>query len=163
MAITKSDLPINKITANIGAVFSKVMRNSGKFKKTLDSGLAIGDRNDSLIKQIEEKKKSMATIQALIGRKVVDSNNLSSITNLIESLKGLEKGGPMQSGRPYLVGEAGPEVVIPASSGQVISNNNLQSIIYQRDIQQLNRSTTRRKVVVQPIVTTNTVTKIIRK
>lgn len=36
-------------------------------------------------------------------------------------------GGPVEAGRPYLVGENGPEVVVPDQSGRVLSNASLQS------------------------------------
>ena len=34
-------------------------------------------------------------------------------------------GGPVSAGRPYMVGERGPELIIPGSSGHVVSNNKL--------------------------------------
>ena len=33
------------------------------------------------------------------------------------------KGGPVRAGKPYIVGEKGPEVVIPRQSGKVVSND----------------------------------------
>jgi len=41
-------------------------------------------------------------------------------------LKPLAEGGPVQAGQPYLVGEEGPEVIIPHSSGNVLSNDDSQ-------------------------------------
>ena len=52
--------------------------------------------------------------------------------------------------------------MIPSASGQVITNDNLKSIMPDRNIQQLNRNTSKKKMVVQPIITTNRVTRIIR-
>lgn len=37
-------------------------------------------------------------------------------------------GGPVTAGLPYLVGERGPEIVVPGMNGSVISNDNLKSI-----------------------------------
>ena len=37
--------------------------------------------------------------------------------------KGLARGGPMKAGKSYLVGEEGPEVVIPRESAKVLSND----------------------------------------
>ena len=42
---------------------------------------------------------------------------------------GLEHGGPVSQGSPYLVGEAGPEVFVPAQSGSVISNRDVKGLI----------------------------------
>lgn len=36
-------------------------------------------------------------------------------------------GGPVRAGQPYLVGEKGPELVVPQQSGKVIPNNKLSS------------------------------------
>lgn len=36
-------------------------------------------------------------------------------------------GGPVLSGTPYIVGERGPELFIPSSSGQIVPNNKLGS------------------------------------
>ena len=38
---------------------------------------------------------------------------------------GREKGGPVTGGRPYVVGEAGPEMFVPGSSGTVVPNNRM--------------------------------------
>ena len=36
------------------------------------------------------------------------------------------QGGPVQAGKPYIVGEKGPEVIIPNSDGNVIANDDSQ-------------------------------------
>jgi tape measure domain-containing protein len=36
-------------------------------------------------------------------------------------------GGPVSAGSPYVVGEHGPELFVPGSSGSVVSNSNLRS------------------------------------
>jgi hypothetical protein len=38
-------------------------------------------------------------------------------------------GGPVSSGKPYLVGEQGPEIIIPDQSGSVIPNNSVKNMI----------------------------------
>lgn len=38
---------------------------------------------------------------------------------------GRAKGGPVRAGEPYLVGEEGPELVVPEQSGRVIPNNHV--------------------------------------
>ena len=66
-----------------------------------------------------------------------------------------EKGGEIRSGQPYLVGEKGPEMIIPNSSGQVITNSNLRAIEHERNISMLNKNTSRRKLVIQPVIRNN--------
>ena len=38
-----------------------------------------------------------------------------------------QRGGPVRGGTPYLVGERGPEVVVPASNGRVVPNSQLRT------------------------------------
>ena len=35
-------------------------------------------------------------------------------------------GGPVDAGKPYVVGEKGPEIIIPTSDGNVLSNDDSQ-------------------------------------
>ena len=37
----------------------------------------------------------------------------------------MQEGGPINAGRPYLVGEAGPELIVPRQAGTVIPNHEL--------------------------------------
>ena len=74
---------------------------------------------------------------------------------LISDPEGREKGGSIRSGQPYLVGERGPEMVIPNSAGQVITNTNLKALKHERNISMLNKNTSRRKLVIQPVIRNN--------
>lgn len=40
-------------------------------------------------------------------------------------LPGKANGGPVSAGRPYIVGEKGPEIMVPARSGMIVPNNAL--------------------------------------
>ena len=48
------------------------------------------------------------------------------ISNIF-GIESRQEGGPVEAGKPYLVGEAGPEIIIPEQSGTVIPNNQLPS------------------------------------
>jgi hypothetical protein len=43
-----------------------------------------------------------------------------------DTLQKKEHGGPVHKGKPYIVGEAGPEIMIPHSSGNIIANDDAQ-------------------------------------
>ena len=50
---------------------------------------------------------------------------LSSITSILGSILGAPgraTGGPVSPGRPYRVGENGPELFVPTTSGQILAN-----------------------------------------
>lgn len=51
----------------------------------------------------------------------------SNVTATV-SLPGRRHGGPVDAGQPYVVGEAGPEVVIPRQAGTVVPNVALQNL-----------------------------------
>ena len=38
------------------------------------------------------------------------------------------EGGPVMAGQPYIVGERGPELIVPQNSGTVIPNNQLSGM-----------------------------------
>ena len=46
----------------------------------------------------------------------------------VEGIGALARGGPAQARRPYLVGEKGPELMVPDQSGTVIPNNKLKML-----------------------------------
>ena len=51
------------------------------------------------------------------------------------NIPGLAVGGPATAGRPYIVGERGPELFVPGSSGNVVPNNAMGGNTYQITVQ----------------------------
>jgi hypothetical protein len=52
-------------------------------------------------------------------------NAMSLIGGVGQVVGQMEKGGPVKGGRPYLVGEKGPEIIVPPRDGVVIPNHAL--------------------------------------
>jgi hypothetical protein len=77
--------------------------------------------------RIEDKIKIMNRLIKSGKIKKKDSwfGKLSADT-LSKAIPGMAKGGPVQAGKPYVVGEEGPEIVIPSSDGNVLSNDDSQ-------------------------------------
>ena len=91
----------------------------------------------------------LTSVQAMLlgaegaaAAKGITSFGLSLITDLpaiagawlaLEAAKGiiagLAHGGAASAGTPYIVGEQGPEIFIPAASGNVLSNKELRQMI----------------------------------
>jgi hypothetical protein len=64
--------------------------------------------------------------QATAARAMGDTKKVTQIANAIAALGGgRAAGGPINAGTPYLVGEQGPEIVVPNQSGTVIPNHQL--------------------------------------
>ena len=59
------------------------------------------------------------------------------------------KGGPVKKGEPYVVGEKGPELIVPSESGNVIPNDE-----YSNLASSINQSVggNRVKTIVQPVI-----------
>ena len=51
------------------------------------------------------------------------------------NIPGLAVGGPASAGRPYIVGERGPELFVPGSNGNVVPNNAMGGNTYQITVQ----------------------------
>lgn len=73
---------------------------------------------------VEGIDKLIAILQELAGSLNIGNGS---------SIEGLAGGGPMKANRPYLVGEKGPELVVPKDNATVIPNgqSSLKSILEQ--------------------------------
>jgi len=88
---------------------------------------AFGDmaRNiiKSLINMFIQYKIVEPLFEGLFGDKAGGSGG--ALGSLFSSIFKRERGGPVSGGRPYLVGERGPELMVPSGNGSVIPNNAL--------------------------------------
>ena len=77
------------------------------------------------ILRVDDKIKIM---EQLIKSGVIQKNEsfFSKLGITDATIQKREYGGPVNAGQPYLVGEKGPEIVIPHSSGNVVANDDTQ-------------------------------------
>lgn len=61
-------------------------------------------------------------ISSLLGGNNL-AGGLTSIASAALGLPGRATGGPISSGRPFLVGENGPEIFVPTTSGHIDAGN----------------------------------------
>jgi len=69
-----------------------------------------------------------------IIQQMIDSGEINKVGGLNilgydishQTIEPRAQGGPVQAGKPYVVGEEGPEVIIPRSDGNVLSNDDSQ-------------------------------------
>jgi len=79
----------------------------------------------SQILRIDDKLKIMEDLIA--SGKIQKSESLLSKLGITDAtIQKREHGGPVEAGKPYVVGEAGPEVIIPKSDGNVLTNDDSQ-------------------------------------
>ena len=137
-----SEVEINAITAEIEAYNQKLeaLKQQQQLADTLKSSME--DAFMSIIDGTESAKdafKKMAyevikeLYKVLIVQRMVGSFNQqtgtgSGLVGLIAGAFGKrESGGSVMAGQPYLVGERGPELVIPRHSGTVVNANQTAS------------------------------------
>ena len=73
--------------------------------------------------KILRRLKKEGKIKKVGGIKFLTSATLRT-DEPIKTSGDLARGGPMKAGKSYVVGEQGPEIVIPKESAQVLSNDN---------------------------------------
>jgi len=79
------------------------------------------DFRRKVIQELIRKKKIRSKGGFLWFDKTLETTDAS-----LTELPTRAEGGPVQAGEPYVVGEKGPEVIIPHSDGNVISNDDSQ-------------------------------------
>lgn len=93
----------------------------GNMETTIDNFVKTG--------KLKFKDFALSVIQDLIAieLKALALQALKTIIGFF-GIPGLAKGGPAMQGKPYIVGEKGPELFVPRTSGQVIPNDELGGV-----------------------------------
>jgi hypothetical protein len=87
---------------------------------SFEDAIFSGEKLSALLKNLA------LDLMRLIFRNVITAPLASSIGNFINAGLGfLAEGGPAKAGSPYVVGERGPELFIPGTSGTVIPNDRM--------------------------------------
>ena len=89
------------------------------------------NRKVRAMKKAAEKSGRNIEVGTRLYKKIIqdmiDSGEISKKRVFLdETLEAREHGGPVEAGKPYVVGEAGPEVIIPKSDGNVLTNDDSQ-------------------------------------
>ena len=80
----------------------------------------IGDR--AVLKQLSPIDKDILRQKYLNWDSKKDTPLTDSLKKIIFSLEGREKGGPVNAGQAYVVGEKGPELFVPRNAGGIVPN-----------------------------------------
>ena len=100
--------------------FQTAVFEGGKFQDVLKA--LIKDILQLIFYQTVTRKVAGYITTALIGNPFSDVKILPSLIP-----PGRAAGGPVTNGRPYVVGEKGPELFVPSGSGNIISNSAMRS------------------------------------
>jgi hypothetical protein len=104
-----------------------------------DIAFKVQNKVNAMIKNAKKKGQKIEVGNRLYKKVIKDMINNGEIDkkgglkiggyNIIDSTleaKPMARGGPIQEGKPYVVGEEGPELIIPTSDGNVLSNDDSQ-------------------------------------
>lgn len=107
---------MNKSYASIG------MAVSDAFKGMLTGAMSWKDGMKGIINSVINELWRLYVVQQIVG---MVSSFLGNIGLPIPVAGARAAGGPVTANKPYLVGEKGPEIVVPGSSGTVIPNRHI--------------------------------------
>jgi TP901 family phage tail tape measure protein len=123
-----------------GTAFSDVISGAKSTQQALaDAFKSIGDAFINMAAEIIAKQMTLIILQTILnalsggGSALGTANkNLTGTGALKTPIQGLAiggraAGGPVTGGKPYIVGERGPELFLPSTGGNVMSNNDLRS------------------------------------
>jgi hypothetical protein len=102
-----------------------------------DIAFKVQNKVNAMIKTAQKKGQKIEVGNRLYKKVIKDMINNGEIDkkgglkiggyNIIDStLEAKARGGPVEQGKPYVVGEEGPEIIIPRSDGNVLSNDDSQ-------------------------------------
>jgi hypothetical protein len=96
------EVPFGKGAGALGAAVAKGLR------------LALGDVEKASAELLDAIVKQFRKIRLVVSVSVVGDGSASA--------PGRASGGPVRRGSPYMVGERGPELFVPSSSGVIVPN-----------------------------------------
>ncbi len=112
--------------AGVAQYMEGLARSVDPFQVALDSvSSAFGNMESALDEFVRTGKFKFKDFAMSIIRDLIMIQLRAAITRMILAIVGLASGGPATAGKPYIVGENGPELFVPKSSGTVIPNNKL--------------------------------------
>jgi hypothetical protein len=92
----------------------------------------VDQATGGLISRIQSLGSGMSNAVSIATRLASALTAVGSVTgaartaaNVVANIAGRAEGGPVSAGTPYVVGERGPELIIPSRSGVVVPNNQM--------------------------------------
>ena len=139
-----------EFTAQVRAeILADLLKTEGERFKILQKNMAVYKqvnkeeenlqtfRKDLTLELAGDAKKREKTLKAIKGFEKVQSEITGAVSTGagktaegIRDVVGIEEravGGPVSSNKPYIVGERGPELFKPKTSGSIVPNNKLKS------------------------------------
>lgn len=96
------------------------------FMGIVDGTKSAKDAFKSMAAEIIKELYRVLVVQQMVGQLGTATQAGTGLLGGIGRLFGMRAmGGPVTSGQPYMVGERGPEIIVPSRNGNVVPNNQL--------------------------------------
>jgi hypothetical protein len=96
------------------------------FMGIVDGTSSAKDAFRSMAAEIIKELYRVLVVQQMVGQLGSATSAGTGLLGGIGRLFGMRAmGGPVTSGQPYMVGERGPEIIVPSRNGTVVPNNQL--------------------------------------
>ena len=139
-AVAKYGFIADEAATAMSSAVQSIITGTGSVQEAFSDMFAnIGKAFIDMATQMMAQKAFMFILQALggggggLGSVNAGAGTSNLFGNLIGSFGGgsfggfRAAGGPVNANTPYIVGERGPELMIPSSQGRIVSNENLRS------------------------------------
>lgn len=114
---------LSKIGDTFDGVFDSLEGSFSVFlEEVIKGNKSIGDSFKALGRTIIAELTKAFVIRPLIGAL------RGGFGSIFGGLFGRQFGGPVAAGTPYIVGEAGPELFVPSSSGNIVPNGSFGGV-----------------------------------
>lgn len=120
--LVKINEEMNQLVKERGTIettTAKISRQAGEIiAQSFEDAIFAGQRLSEVLRALAQDLLRMAFREAVTAP--LGTGLGSFFKNLFRA-----EGGPVGAGNPYIVGERGPELFVPRSSGSIVSNDNL--------------------------------------
>ena len=115
---------ISEMQKQIGESIKSSMEDA--FMGIVDGTTSAKDAFRSMAAEIIKELYRVLVVQRLVGQIGSATSAGTGLLGGIGRLFGMRAmGGPVTGGQPYMVGERGPEIIVPSRNGSVVPNNQL--------------------------------------
>lgn len=118
-AVDAADPALQDLARSYQAV---AMSIADGFQGMITGAQSFKDAMGNIIKAVIAELFRLFVVQQIVGMAVGGFNSVFG-TNV--AIPGRAIGGQVQAGQPYMVGERGPELFVPARSGSIVPNNKM--------------------------------------
>jgi len=163
----------NELSTAMSSAVQAVVTGTGTVEEAFATMFQnIGRAFIDMATQILAQKLFMTVLGALggggglnfAGGSAASGLNAANLMGGVGPIPGFRaSGGPVNANQPYIVGERGPELFMPSSSGMVLSNSDTRDKLEQQDAAMRGNEATRQQLIKQQnTMTTNRIREVER-